>query len=65
MLPGTDAEHGRGRDSEAILGTGGADVGHPAVSVLDFEDAPGERAGNDEIDTAAGGDAGTVVGNFD
>jgi hypothetical protein len=65
MLPGTDAEDGRGRDPEAVLGTCVADIGHPCMGVFQFEDAPCEWTSNDEVHTTADGDAGAVVGNLD
>src|SRR5277367_2598050 len=64
LLPSTDAENRAGGNAEAILGTSGDDIGHPGVGVLQFEDSPREGARDHPVHTAAGRDAGPVIGNL-
>jgi hypothetical protein len=44
------------------LGADGGYIVHPGVGVFEVDDAPGEGAGDDPIETAADGDAGAVLG---
>src|SRR3974390_204161 len=63
-LPGTDAQHGLGGDADAVIRVDVVHAVHPGVGVLNVDEPPGERAGDDDIQSAAGGEAKAVAGDL-
>jgi len=48
-LPGTDTQDGFGGHANPVLGVNRVHIAHPGMSVLQVDDSPGERSGEDNI----------------